>query len=342
MKLKRTLTTILICQVFLFCSSQSISKSKSLKFKHRAEAALVESEFDLALQNYVKSFRATDLPSIEDLHNAMLAGHKSGNFKRSKKLRKYGKKFNFNSTYLEELKALTSDQYLNAIVDIDNKNRGLCNYNDVLFREMLENDQIIRMKAGISKNHSYQVHDTVLAKIKAVDSINLKLLKNFISNHGFPNKNCRNSIIPFQKNDIEIILRHNLMWGRRIASQTLLKAANENKISGDFVAHYEDYYQTNLVDSEQQVNYGVSSVIILNQTLYIFPLDTEIDAINKNRAKILLEDIGLFHAKVKFQLEHEEFRLVYPLLLPNLKMRGNQLKQYEKEWSDYKIMSIQR
>jgi len=206
----------IICSVLfiLLCNNLHCQLPDSLinYYNHinKAELAIVDSNYSLALKNYQDAFRYSKVPFKKDVYNETICSALLNNYSKSynnfKELLNYG--YHIDSLINKvELNGFFVSKYGKKLKKYAKKDIKL--YNTEL-REKYDSlfiaDQFFRLKKG-----SYAVYGDTIEKI---DNSNVHIIKGLISQYGFPSQKLVGLYPDFNYNSILIMIIHNQVGNR--------------------------------------------------------------------------------------------------------------------------------
>ncbi len=304
---------------------------------HLAENEVILEKYGEAVPLYKKAFALNTSPFIKDLHNALLCSIKSGEHTSAKEFINEILKFDIDTNFYfhsDRLEELHSSSELYSYFKSQLNNRGLifktgCKY----YEKLLALDQSIRTTCKEINTNYYAICGE---EIKLVDSLNLQSLYNHFSSYGVPDDIDLCQINPSLPPIYFLVIKHNMQWGRNSLDSILSDAMVNYRLHPQLYCDLIDYLNESYL--KQPALYGMGYHIKLGERLFVFDVPAEIKpAINTSRQAVYLDSIDEFNNKVKFQYQHPEFFLIYPMLLGTLDADPEMEKELAEMWKDAEV-----
>lgn len=289
-----------------------------IDLKYSAERAVLHSDFCKSFDLYKSYFDKSQNVLFRDVHNfyqvAMMCKDSSKVSYALNKLKSYrlSSKY-YGDEICSKLNYVSSDSKVVGFID-----------------SLFLLDQGIREECKkISLNYYGVCEDT----IKEIDKENVRLLDSFLISNSFPSDMDLSSINPTSKNSIFFIAEHNLTWGNTNLMDNLYSACIAGSYDSQLYAYLMEYYNSSYLKSSSSM-YGLSSIILINNQLYIFPLDSEElkKEVDFQRKIIGLDTYDEFIEKVKYQYKSKKKSIYFinPTLFRNFVFSGEELKQIQE------------
>lgn len=304
---------------------------------HQAENEVILEKYGDAVPLYKKAFDINSRPFIKDLHNALLCSIKAGDHPSAKEFIDEILKFDIDTSFYYKshtLQELNSSPELYTYFKSQLTSRGLyfksgCKY----YEKLLALDQSIRTTCKEINTNYYAICGE---EIKLLDSLNLQSLYNHFSSYGVPDDIDLCQINPSLSPIYFLVIKHNMQWGRNSLDSILSDAMINYRLHPQLYSDLVDYYNESYL--KQPALYGMGYNIKLGQRLFVFdvPEDLEI-TINASRHALYLDSIEEFNNKVKFQYQHSEFFLIYPMLLATFGVDPEMEKELAEKWKDSEV-----
>ena len=269
-----------------------------------AENKIVESNYQIGLENYLKAFKIVEIPFAKDYYNATLCAAMLGEDSISlifvEKLMKKG--ISIKNIKSKSLKTLYKTKRWKELKKKNNEylEQAKKHQNIELRKELeklLQNDQDIR-----KQKYAYPMSDT----IAYIDSLNMIEMKSILVEYDYPDENLIGIKHPHSSYSPQyVVIRHYYQSKHYDLTEILYKSVIEGKLSPRVFAELEDKKSQWLGKGDK---YGTVGIYVIKGHIDKKDYPTKVvDKYNTNRKKIGLESWADYLKKIEFQESQKEF-----------------------------------
>lgn len=284
---------------------------------HTAELAIVEGDYTYALKAYEQAFAAVPDPFARDYYNAAVASLKAGETKRTFDYLEQLVLNGVSLDYIEQQRVfdtLHTSRKWRKFVRKYPKRRG--KFEETLNKELRADldelyarDQYFRMAPG-----GLRVHGDTIRKI---ETANVKNLLAWIEEYGYPGEHLIGVA-----DTLEQLPRFSIVMQRQTQARkgydfkdVLTKAVQEGRMAPQPVAYLLDQQAgKNAYGSKAFAKVKCSNCDAEDTPKHYLVekiSESDLKAINQNRASLGLEPLEDYKKKVRFGLENPDFKLTY-------------------------------
>jgi hypothetical protein len=291
---------------YIFSQNNYISYHKLIYY---AEGKILEEKYSDALNIYDSAFVIYEKNFSKDIYNAAICAAIIDDKIKSKRylfeLSNYGIRY-IHIIHIGIFRKALKNSFFSFYLDYrKNRKKEINNFSFSNRKHFLDSLEILDREFRIKKG-SYKIFSDT---IKKIDSINIRLLKNYLLKNEFPNEKQYKIQYPNELYNPWVILRH--YYTHKIKDDTLSNILYSNVINGNL--HINTYYS--FLDQKQKKNItqelGNTLIFKYNDILYEIDYSKKlIDQINQNRLNVGLDSYFDYRKKLLYDK--------YPFIFNNI------------------------